>query len=358
MMGLVLASPGGAWAARSADAGVKEGPARHAPRAVIAAPADGSTFRVGDPVSLHAEVSDPDGPLDPEAVAWTVVRHTGEQTETVAEGVGSDAKFTPSDRLGPDTTYEIRVVVTDPHGLACTASVTIVPQTVKLTLRSEPGGAPLALGSATSTTTLDVTEAVGRRLTLSAPQTYERDAGTLAFESWSDGGAREREYVVPETATELVARYAGPPAPAPEVVAPVPAGNAQVATAVARIAVGDGLRIQASLPVVSFDAPQPFAPRSLSGWLRGAPRGMRVEIALRRGGGRSGCGWWVARNSRFNATSRPSCGKPRWQRAVMRRTPAGWRWKVSLGGVLPTGRYSFVVRVLDGQGHPVDIERR
>ena len=122
-MGLALTSPGFAPAAEANGAG-----GRSAPHAVIAAPADGSTYRAGDPVSLRAQV-EPGGKHDAAAFSWSIVRHEGQHSEAVAEGAGAEATFTPSGRLDA-TSYEIRLTATGRHGMTDSASVTIFPEPV------------------------------------------------------------------------------------------------------------------------------------------------------------------------------------------------------------------------------------
>lgn len=288
------------------------------------------------------------------------MRHTGEETETVAEGVGAGATFTPSDRLGADTSYEVRLRAAGVRGHREDMSVTIVPETVRLTLRSDPEGAALVLGgrpAATTTTVLE--EPIGRRLELAAAAAHTPlGGGELVFDGWSDGGAREHEYVIPDVATEIVAGYRAPQ------VATGPGAERESASAAApppptpapRGAVGFRDRAPMSLPVITSDVPAPFATRSLTGWLRNAGRGMRVQVALRRGSAARGCAWWVPRNAHFSRASRKACGRPRWMTASVRRRTSGLRWKVRLGGRLPKGRYAFAVRVLDARGLPVDVE--
>jgi hypothetical protein len=48
---------------------------------------------------------------------------------------------------------------------------------------------------------------VGSTVTVSAPATVKNRLGTFAFASWSDGGARSHEIVVPATGPTLTARY-------------------------------------------------------------------------------------------------------------------------------------------------------
>lgn len=126
----------------------------------------------------------------------------------------------------------------------------------------------------------------------------------------------------------------------------------------ARIAIADALRISSPLPVLIIDAPARGALTRISGRLRATRVAMRVEIALRRGGSRQGCSWWTPRHARFSAASRAACGRPQWIRTTLRRSAGGWRWQARMGGRVPRGAHSLLVRVLDRHGRPVDVERR
>ena len=143
--------------------------------------------------------------------------------------------------------------------------------------------------------------------------------------------------------------------------APAPSGDTSSLPPVSGVAlmdIGSALTVTYALPVISIDAARRPVPHSVAGWLRGAARGTRVEVALRRGGAVSGCGWWVKAALRFAPATRAACGKPRWQRAAMRGAVSSRRWHVSFGRPLPCGDYSLVIRVLDGQDRPLDVERR
>jgi len=110
-------------------------------------------------------------------------------------------------------------------------------------------------------------------------------------------------------------------------------------------------------PLLSFDAPSPFGPRALAGGLRGAPGARTVQVAIRRGGPRHGCGWWTARSARFTATRRSGCSAPRWMPASLRRSAGGWRWRAALGGALRPGTFRVLVRVLDSGGRPIAFDQ-
>jgi hypothetical protein len=344
MVGLALTTPGAAWTAHADGDGAWGGPNRNKPRFVITAPVDGSEFRVGVPVTLRAEPGPgkAGGGDDPR---WIVIRHTGAGAETVAEAVGEHATFTPSDRLGSDTSYEIVVTTGKGLGPGSRQSVTIVPKTVELTLSSEPGGAALGWDDTTSTEPRTMSEPVGRRIALSAARASSPSGGgELVFDSWSDDGAREREYVVPDEPTALIARYRAPAigvGGAPLVGGETGASDGEPQKADAgdeepRIAIGEALRVSAPAPRYDIGTALRITGttrgrlvRTLSGRIRGGTRGARVEVAIRRGESRS-----------------------RWMRANARRTRSGWSWNLKLARPLE-GPCVTVVRVVDARGRVI-----
>ncbi len=345
---LMLVAPGAAVAADPANG---DGAIQHPPVATITAPSGQSTYRDGVAVSLAGSAADVDGPVGSAGMHWKIVRFTGRASEIVAEADGAAATFTPSDRWGADTTYEARLTVTDDSGLSDTASVRLVPETVKVTLRSEPVDAALTYGTLTQSGSRVFDDVIGHRVALSAPDTVSPvGAQAMVFDAWSDGGDRSRDFVVPATPVELVAHYRAPQVDvaAPEVEAGAGMGGVEA------------LRGDASvLPALSLDAPDPFTLKTLTGWLRRAGATTPVvQLALRRGGSRAGCAWWNVRSGRFTATSRSACAHPRFISASMRRTAGGWRWRVALGRPLPAGSYAFVAQVLGSDGSPMLFERR
>ena len=345
---LALVAPGAAVAADPANG---DGAIQHPPVAAITAPSDRSTYRDGVAVSVAGSATDVDGPVGSAGMHWKIVRFTGRNFEIVAEADGDTATFTPSDRWGADTTYEARLTVTDSSGLSDTASITLVPETVRVTLRSEPVDAALTYGTLTQSGARVFDDVIGHRVALSAPDTAGPAGGqALVFDSWSDGGSRSRDFVVPATPVELVAQYRAPQldVATPEVEAGAGMGGVESLR-------GD----DSTLPALSLDAPDPFTLKTLTGWLRGAGDTTPVvQLALRRGSARGGCAWWNVRSGRFTATARTACEHPRFIAAGMRRTAGGWRWRVALGRSLPAGSYAFVAQVLGDGGSPIDFVRK
>jgi hypothetical protein len=111
----------------------------------------------------------------------------------------------------PDHEYpawlELRLTATDSGGLADTASVRLDPQTVDLSLWSNPTGLQLTVGSSPSTTPFTRTVIVGSRNTIAAPLTQALNGTSYEFVSWSDGGAAQHDVIAPATAATYTATY-------------------------------------------------------------------------------------------------------------------------------------------------------
>lgn len=150
---------------------------------------------------------------------------------------------------------------------------------------------------------------------------------------------------------------ADPPSPSLDIGTALGPIRGETAPAAA-LATGAGVTGPAGrVPLLSFDAPSPFAPRSIAGRVHHFDGPLTVQVAVRRGSPARGCGWWNARAARFSGARRGGCAARRWITASVRRTAAGWRWRASLGGALPDGSFRFFVRVLDAGGRPVAVRR-
>jgi hypothetical protein len=78
---------------------------------------------------------------------------------------------------------------------------------VNVTLAADTAGVALTLAGATGPAPLTRALPQGGTVGVSAPATVTNQQGTFVFASWSDGGARSHDIVVPATAPTLTARY-------------------------------------------------------------------------------------------------------------------------------------------------------
>ena len=111
----------------------------------------------------------------------------------------------------PDHEYpswlELTLTVTDSAGLSSTASVALQPRTVVLNLESSPAGLVLSVGSAAQAAPFSQTVIAGSSVSIGAASPQVSGGQSLAFASWSDGGAASHVIVAPEQPLTLVATF-------------------------------------------------------------------------------------------------------------------------------------------------------
>ena len=190
------------------------------------------------------------------------------------------------------------LTATDSKGVTASKTVTIVPQTIGLTIASVPPGAPITYAGYPQ-----VAGAVQRQGCSRVPHD-RRCRGALllhgrtyVFDSWSDGGAISHDVSIPANDLVLTARYrdTGP--------APFSGTSAGLAPG------GDKLG-----PVVRLRSRRPA--RKLAGTVSDPAGVSSLRIAVRRG-----CRWWNASTGRLGRTAK--CAQPRWMNAVLRPSKPG-----------------------------------
>jgi glucose/arabinose dehydrogenase len=184
------------------------------PAATISSPSAALTFKVGDTITYSGGATDAeDGTLSPAQLSWRVLlRHCpGFGTDchihpfTAQEGV-SGGSFTVPDH-GDGLSFDIVLTATDRAGQTGTASVTVKPQTIQVTLATEPSGLPVIWGGeAPAAAPLVRTAVVGSRYTITAPSPQNG----RTFTAWSDGGARQHDVIAPTSAVTYTARFVEP----------------------------------------------------------------------------------------------------------------------------------------------------
>ena len=191
-----------------------------APTPVIASPADGETFRVGQTVTLTGSATDPeDGPLPDSALSWVVLlHHNGDHTHPVlGPSPGNGLTFTAPAPEGLSATelsfLEVRLTARDSKGVTRTVTRDYHPNRVPLTFETEPAGLTLKLNDEPYPTPATVTSWEGYGLAVAAPS--QSHGGQLyLFQSWSDNGAASHVVTTPVTAATYLATFE--PAPPPE----------------------------------------------------------------------------------------------------------------------------------------------
>ncbi len=103
---------------------------------------------------------------------------------------------------------DIVLRVSDERGLSGTAHLEFQPQTVDLSLASDPPGIQLLVASTEAPSPFSVPAIDGSEIQLSAPQTAVVGGRTYTFSAWSDGGAREHPINVSPASNRYFASYA------------------------------------------------------------------------------------------------------------------------------------------------------
>jgi glucose/arabinose dehydrogenase/PKD repeat protein len=183
----------------------------------IDAPADGSTYRDGQVVTVRGSASDAqDGTLPASAFSWDITLKHIDHNHPVSQPQGvSETAFTTAVDHDYDSYYEITLTVIDSDGHTASTKTTIRPEGVSFGITSSPAGAPVSYGGRSVTTPFTTTAAIGFKTTVTAAAGFNKNGRRYVFSSWSDGGARVHDVTVPATASTLTATYtdAGPSGP-------------------------------------------------------------------------------------------------------------------------------------------------
>jgi glucose/arabinose dehydrogenase len=177
----------------------------------IVSPTDGHRYVAGSPVRLRAVGRDPeDGRLRGRALRWRLTLRHDDHNHYVGEAYGRKFTFRPLRDHDANSYYTVSVAATDSDGLLQSEpqhEIALRPKTTRLSLISEPAGAPMVYGSAELLAPVERRAAVGHRTTVTAAATFESDGVTFRFSSWSDGASRRRRIVIGPRPSRFTALY-------------------------------------------------------------------------------------------------------------------------------------------------------
>ena len=183
------------------------------PVPTITAPSSTLTWKVGDLINFSGSATDAqDGTLPASQLSWTLIIHhcfdpTNCHTHLVQTWTGvASGSFNAPDHEYP-CWLEVQLTATDSKGATATTSVRLDPQTVDLTVASNPTGAQVAINEISGGAPLTKTAVIGSTNTISAPSPQTIGGSAYAFGSWSDGGAQTHNVVAPATATTYTATF-------------------------------------------------------------------------------------------------------------------------------------------------------
>ena len=179
------------------------------PAPQITSPADESSFRDGDVITLHGSATDgEDGALPASALSWRVILHHGAHTHQAGtfNGVTSPS-FTAQRDHDADSYYEVRLRATDSDGEFRQTTIELRPETVPFQILSSPPGAPVAYGGVSRTAPFSTDSAIGLQTSVSAGARFSAGGENYHFHSWGDESGRVRHLEIPAAPSSVTAVY-------------------------------------------------------------------------------------------------------------------------------------------------------
>ena len=186
--------------------------AGNAPKVIIQTPTNGTRFRALNTIPFQASATDSeDGTLPASALNWNIVFHHDAHIHPVNgpwSNTNRGALFIADTGhpYGSNTSYELVVIGTDSSGLQASASVTVLPDLVDLTMTTVPAGLSLDLDGIRRVSPFTDSTLKGFRHTVQAPA-QTAGGSNYFFQSWSDGGMQAHEILIPTNNLNLTARY-------------------------------------------------------------------------------------------------------------------------------------------------------
>jgi glucose/arabinose dehydrogenase len=186
-----------------------------APTAVIDTPPAGFTWAVDDQISFSGHATDAQGSALPaSALSWQLRIEHCSAPDTCHTHVGQNWNGVDSGSfVAPDHEYpsylELELTAEGAGGLTHSVVRELHPETVELTMASDPPGLELSIGAVSATTPFTHTVIQGSQHTVSAPSPQAVGATTYTFAQWSDGGAQTHVITAPPAAATYTATFAG-----------------------------------------------------------------------------------------------------------------------------------------------------
>lgn len=177
------------------------------PTATLLSPASGSTYAMGQVISLSGSASDPEtGTLKGPDLRWFYRYYRNGSLVTTAQiGSGLNVNWTVpnTSETGTNVNYRIYLVARDPQGGRDTVWVPIQPRLRNITLQTLPSGLSVVANSQTVASGQQVPFIEGYRLPLDVldPQSDH------IFQSWSVGGTQQQTFTVPASDLTITCQF-------------------------------------------------------------------------------------------------------------------------------------------------------
>lgn len=184
-----------------------------APVATINTPTAGTTYAVGQSITLLGSATDPqDGPLAPSRLGWRVLLHHDQHTHPLLSAPATNtATFVappPEDLLAATNSFlEIELTATDSGSLSTVVTRTINPRKVNLTFNTTPDNLTLRIGDSTINDGQTVVSWENWDLSVQAPL-QKLGNRWLRFQSWGNGSQQNpRVITTPAGAASYTATF-------------------------------------------------------------------------------------------------------------------------------------------------------
>ncbi|WP_412538297.1 PQQ-dependent sugar dehydrogenase [Longispora sp. K20-0274] len=182
------------------------------PVATIVTPHAGDHYNAADTISYSGTGTDAeDGDLPPSAFTWEVVFHHADHVHPFlgpVSGQSSGSFVVPVvGEVSADVFFRIHLTVVDSAHLTHHVTRDVLPNTVQLSLGSDPAGLRVTLDGQPVTTPATVTGVVGMTRELGVVSPQDSGGKTWEFASWSDGGTASHQVTLPASPVGYTAAF-------------------------------------------------------------------------------------------------------------------------------------------------------
>jgi glucose/arabinose dehydrogenase len=203
----VVTGPGGSVSSEAATLTVINS---QTPTATITSPLPIDTYVAGQTYQFSGTGTDPeDGQLAAEQFSWTVEFHHDQHAHPflgpIDDVTGGEFTIPTTGELSANVWYRIHLTVEDSAGLTHSAFRDIHPDTVEITLETNPANLNVLLDGQPVTTPHTVESVVGIERSVSLLEPLDQNGLLLGFQNWSDGGSLSHTIQTPATDLTLTA---------------------------------------------------------------------------------------------------------------------------------------------------------